>query len=97
MDSQKPVYLTSFGGGLVLSHKNINNPKTAIVQFLNPKKDEQKWLVEYGEGEGIIALKSVANGQYLRPNGNRNGSPVGTGERAWWKVCRRYNGKGGQG
>jgi hypothetical protein len=87
MAAQKPVYLNSFGGGLVLSHKNTNNPATAIVQFLDPKNSSQKWLVEYDPSqEGVIALKSCSNGEYLRANGGRNGSPCGTGAKAWWKM-----------
>jgi hypothetical protein len=86
MEPQKAVYLTSFGGGLVLSHKNVKNPSSVVCQFLDPNKDEQKWVVEYGEEEGVIALKSCANGEYLRANGGRNGSPAGTGEKQWWKV-----------
>jgi hypothetical protein len=87
MASEKPVYLNSFGGGLVLSHKNTNNPATAVVQFLDPKNSSQKWLVEYDPSqEGVIALKSCSNGEYLRANGGRNGSPCGTGAKAWWKM-----------
>jgi hypothetical protein len=86
MTSQKPIYLNSFGGGLVLSHKNIKASSSAVCQYLDPKNDCQKWIVEYGDQEGVIALKSCKNSEYLRANGGRNGSHVGTGEKHWWKM-----------
>lgn len=85
MSSQKPVYLVSTQGGGVVTKQADNYPSGAVIELTGVKDDEQKWIPEFGEEPDTVALKNVANNQYLTASGE-NYKPVNTGEKTWWKM-----------
>lgn len=46
--------------------------------------DNQKWMVEYNDDANRVAIKSVANNEYLRVDPKTNA--ITTGERYTWRV-----------
>lgn len=90
MASQKPVYLVSSNQGGVITQQASNYPSGAVMEYGGIKDKEQKWIPEFGEEPDTVALKCLANDQYMTI-GEGTFASINTGaEKTWWKMS--YNG-----
>ena len=76
------VYITAVSGGNCVTrvHNNILNKK--------PTKDKnQLWTIEHKDGSNTqIAIRSNADGKYLRAKAGNAYGAVEIGGRQWWEV-----------
>lgn len=85
MSSQKPVYLLSAWKGRAVTQHEKRYPCGVVVEHAGFKDVEQKWLPEFGEEPDTVAIKSVANGEYLTAPAQYYKDAT-TGEKTWWKM-----------
>jgi hypothetical protein len=85
MTEPKPVYLVNNWKGRVATQHQRAKSSAVVVHNAGAKGDEQKWILESGEEPHTIALKCVANGEYLHGIDEKF-KPADTGEKTWWKM-----------
>jgi hypothetical protein len=85
MAEPRPVYLVTVWKGGVLAHQPSGRPSGVVMQLAGATGNEQKWIPEFGEEPDSVALKNVANGEYLFGNGE-DYKEAGTGEKTWWRM-----------
>lgn len=85
--STQAFYIVTVAGGKCLENTQSAN---GVLDCL-PKDDKsQHWIIEPGDDENTIAIKSVADGRYLRNNEPQkiNWATIGMGEKQWWTLER---------
>lgn len=79
-------YLVGIGTGHVLAQNKGARSCGVVLENKGEHDDEQKWTVEFGDEPDVIALKCVANGEYMNSPEREETGPVNIGDKQWWNI-----------
>jgi hypothetical protein len=86
MSSSTVFHLSSAKGDLAVTVQKSGQSTTCVLEKQGDG-DNQRWVVEYSDDVNMVAIKSVASGEYLRVDPKTES--ITTGEKYTWGV---YNG-----
>ena len=83
MSSSTVYHLVSVKRNLAVTAQKIGQSTSCVLEKQGDGAN-QKWVVEYSDNWNTVAIKSVANNEYLRIDPKTNS--ITTGERYMWKT-----------